>query len=441
MSTKLLRANKEIVLLFAAALAVRVSTSVWQVLYGFQGIPALFPVNTWGDFYAIYQGWLQSVSHGMLPYRDFATYTYPPLFLYALYPFYVIGGAVGASFPIVVSDAATSPLVYLIVKKLAKGRVALAAGLMYALCPFALFYEGYLWLSSQPMTFFMILAIYLLRSGKPKYSAFSMAIAVLFKQEALFILPVYGIWFAKWFKKSVWKGSLTFLLTVLAVSLPFLILFPVNYVLSLTHLLPSNPVGETCVNHLINRTTIAVCGTSTRSLIGLSVPAVASTTTAIQNAFPWEYLLNRVAQIVSPILFVVELPALIASRRAANALELFAVYSTIGFLMLFAFLTNILLSYHYLPIYALLFASTISRRTLLVSTIAPVAALFLLPEGLVAPILPLVALLVLLVVQDEPSKTRASPVGVPRPGSGSGARSLLRMLAIIRNRNERAKVD
>ena len=417
MNTKLLRANKAVIFLFATALALRVITSAWQVFFGLHGIPSLFPANTWGDFYGIYIGWLQFISHGMLPYRDFFTYIYTPLFLYVLYPFYVIGGAHAASIPIIVSDAATSPVAYLIVRKLASRRVSLVAGLMYAICPFALFYEGYLWLSSQPMTFFMLLAIYFLRSNKPTYSAFSMALAILFKQEALFILPAFGLWFAKWFKKSIRKGALTFLLTLLAVSLPFLILSPIGYLSSLSYLNPnSTPASAACVTKILNGTTIAVCGGATGALSGLTFPTSALTTmTPSTNAFPWEYFLNRLAEIVGPILFFVGLPALIASRRAANALELFAVYSTIGLLILFSFLTKITLSYHYLPVYALLFASTANRRALFVSTITPIIALFLLPEGLVSTLPPLIALLVILAIQDEPSKSVVAPTGAIRP--------------------------
>ena len=397
------RDNGKVLLVLAVALGARILVSAWQVHFGFQGIPTLFTVNTWADFYAIYQSWLQSVAHGMIPYRDFFSYTYPPLFLYALYPFYAIAGTSGASLPIIVSDAATSALVFLIANKLASPKLAMAAGLAYALCPFAVFYEGYLWLSSQPMTFFVLLALLLLRTNRPTQSAFALALAVLFKQEALFVLPVYGLWFARWSGGSKWKGVMTFLLTIVAASIPFLLISPGNYFLSLSHLVASGPARETCVNRVLNATTVAVCGGSGGGLNSLAFPPPALKTTVVPaNAFPWEYSLDRLAAIVGPLLLALEVPALIASRRARNALELFAAYSTVCLLMLFAYLTGILLSYHFLPVFALLFASATSRRTLLVATIAPFVALFLLPEGRITAILALVAILAILALQDEP---------------------------------------
>jgi hypothetical protein len=438
---RLLRGKKELVILLTVSFVLRLYTWVSRVYFGARGIPALFPPVAWNDFYGIYVVWLQSVSQGMLPYRDFLSYTYTPLFLYLLYPFYAIGGTQLAALPIISFDAATSSLVYLIVRRIASNRVSLLAGLAYAVCPFALFYEGYLWLSSQPMTFFILLTVLLLRRKKPISSALSMAVTILFKQEAIFMLPAFGVWFAKWFKRSIRRGTFAFLLTLLVVSLPFLVLAPVNYLWSLTYRNPAQ-IAETCVNQLINGTTVAVCGGSSAVLSHLVIPPASTTTSSAVSTFPWEYLLNILADIVAPILFVVELPAIISSRRAANGLELLAVYSTIGFLILFTFLTRLFLSYHYLPVYALLLASTRDRRTLLVTAAAPVIGLFLLPEGIAGSLTPLVALLLMLVIQDEPSKTKAAlsqiPLG-PGPVAGIAVGSPLgRSRSVTRDRSQAA---
>lgn len=416
MFIKFIRANKEVLFLFAIGLILRVSTSLSQIYFGLHGFTSLFPVNAWDDFHAIYAGWLHLVSQGLIPYRDFYTYTYTPLFLYALYPFYLVGGAHAASIPIIVSDAATSSVVYLIVKRLASGRMPLVAGLMYAVSPFALFYEGYLWMSSQPMTLFMLLAIYLLWSSKPGYSVFSMALAILVKQEALFILPVFGVWYATRFRRSMRRGVLIFLLTLFAVSLPFLIASPYGYLTSLNYLKPTPiPASSACTNQIVNSITVAVCGGATVGSNVLAFPvSTAATVISHTNVFPTEYILNRMSELLGPLLFLVMLPAMLVSRKALNSLGLFSTYSTVGFLTLYSLLGHPVFRYYYIPIYALLLASTTNRRTLLVSTIAPAVSLFILPSGPIQNVLPLVALLAVLAVQGEPRRnmTAAANVGL-----------------------------
>ena len=108
--------RRTILAILAVAAAVRVVTSLLQIAYGIHPIPGLFTVRVWDDFYFCYGGQLMSLSQGLLPYRDFA-YSYTPLFLYLLYPFYAIGVTQAAAIPIVLTDAATAPLVYLIVRK------------------------------------------------------------------------------------------------------------------------------------------------------------------------------------------------------------------------------------------------------------------------------------------------------------------------------------
>lgn len=93
------------------------------------------------DFDGLYVQQLVQLSHGLLPYRDFA-YSYPPLFLLVLYPFYLIGGANFAAVPIVVSDAATAVVIFYFVDRFASKRLALLSGLAYSLSPFAPIMKG-----------------------------------------------------------------------------------------------------------------------------------------------------------------------------------------------------------------------------------------------------------------------------------------------------------
>ena len=183
-----LKKERTLISIIAIAFISRAVTSFIQIGFPTLSVPGptWWPWGTWtgpilwSDFFDYYLPALKYMSQGFLPYRDFP-YAYLPFFLYSMYPFYHLGGDYAAAIPIIASDALTAPLVYLIAKKVANDRVALVAGLAYALSPLALVNEGYLWLSSQPMTFFIILSIYLLKEKRPLLSIISLATAILFK--------------------------------------------------------------------------------------------------------------------------------------------------------------------------------------------------------------------------------------------------------------------
>ena len=174
--------RRSIILVFAVALLARTIVSLLQISYGVQPIPGLFVVTPWGDFHGLYVQQLSNLGQGLVPYRDFA-YSYTPLFLYVLYPFYALGGSNTAAIPLVAADILTAVMVFLLVQKHASSRIAFVAGLGYALSPLALFEVGYLWLSSQPMAFLMLLAIYLLKEDRPVHAWATLAVATLVKQE------------------------------------------------------------------------------------------------------------------------------------------------------------------------------------------------------------------------------------------------------------------
>ncbi|MCL4518281.1 MAG: hypothetical protein M1587_03695 [Thaumarchaeota archaeon] len=138
-------------LIFAVAAVARFVIAFLQLIHGIQNMNWLQLIS-WSDFYQIYGNQLASLSHGLLPYLNFG-YWYTPLFLYTLYLFYLFGGIHLASVPMLLADTAMAPLIYLIVLMRSNERVATIAGLLYALFPVALFVEGYLWLSSEPMAF------------------------------------------------------------------------------------------------------------------------------------------------------------------------------------------------------------------------------------------------------------------------------------------------
>ena len=406
--------TKEIVLLIGIAIGVRVVASLVQVQYGVRGVPGL-PLSTWSDFYVVYAQWLGYVQKGLMPYRDFYTYKYSPLFLYALYPFFVAAGAKAASIPIVVSDAATAVLVYLIAKSFSGNRVAFAAGLLYAFAPFVLYYEDYLWLSSQPMTFFLILSVYLFKESRPVLSFASLAVAVMFKQQALFILPAYLLLYYKEHRASIPKGVGIFVAIVIVVSLPFLIAAPRDYIGSLNYFSvylgppePALPIASGIVNSATPAPNpLGTCGVQT--IPGLYTGTLCG---SVVNAkeFAASLLAGRLDQIASflePLLLVLIAPALYVSRRSQSFLQMLCIYSLLACLVLFADFAEPSLGYYFVPVYALIFASVVDKRTLLLGVATALLSVTI-PEGPFQVILPLGYLFVLMALQDPPGSRRDS---------------------------------
>ncbi len=408
MSSKLLRPNKEIILLFALALILRIFVSALQVYFDLQDLTLPFPITAWHDFYVTYVVWLHSVSQGMIPYRDFFTYTYTPLFLYALYPFYLIGGAHAAAIPIVVSDAATSPVVYLLAKRLTSQRIAFVAGVTYAICPFALFYEGYLWLSSQPMAFFLMLSIYYMRSGKPTASFVAYGVSTMFKQQAVLILPAFLAWQFMKYRRRVWKGVALLLSVVFIVSLPFLLVSGGQYGASLGYqfLGSLSQVGTSHVTVAVGSLT-----QNTSSIILKPCPETLPTggTPFACIKYPNPMLSSVLTSLdwisdalVIPFLFLAG-AALFPSRQVRSQVELLLSYSLVCFLVLFSITVHVVAAYYFVPFYALLFSSAGTRRALLVPLVAS-TSIMILPTGNFTLVMALASMLVMVGLQDQASR-------------------------------------
>jgi 4-amino-4-deoxy-L-arabinose transferase-like glycosyltransferase len=403
------RVTKDVVLLFVIAIGVRAAISLLQVTYGIRSFPFGFPLSSWGDFYAGYAQWLVFIQKGLIPYRDFYTYKYTPLFIYTLYPFFAAAGARAAAIPIVVSDAATAVLVYLIAKRFAGNRVGFAAGLLYAFAPFVLYYEDYLWLSSQPMTFFMILAVYLLKEERPVLSFASLAVAAMFKQEAIFLLPAYLLLYFKGYRASMPKGIAVFLAIVLIVSLPFLILAPIDYIgslnyfqLSLGPLEPAAPIASSIVNAVApSPNPLGTCALQT--IPGLYTGTLCGSVVNLKE-FAASLVAGRIDQIATflePLLLLILAPALYVSRRAQNFAQMLCIYSLLLSLFLFQEYVEPSLAYYFVPVYALIFASVLNRLTLVLATATALLSLTI-SEGPFQIILPLGFLFALVAVQGTP---------------------------------------
>jgi Gpi18-like mannosyltransferase len=361
--------------LLGIALALRVLIGTIQISHGIQQIPFL-PLSSWHDYYQTYGFELHSLQIGLLPYRDFYS-NYPPLFLYGLYMFYAVGGIHAGSIPILLADSATAPVIYLIALRNTNEKIAFLAGMAYCFFPLALIMEGYLWLSSQPMVFFLILSVYFLQEEQVILSTFALALATLFKQEAIFILPAYLVWCVSKKKMSdIWKTCILFTVVLVSVSIPFLIEAPTDYLYMMSYqlLYPTlnyqGLIPQTLAIHgLLAQSTIVstmVKSCSTQVPQTLTAPFVACGVTYSTASVPlWTSLSGRIVALINfaldfsyiPIFLLVG-PMLYFYRRKDDFLELACAYSVTGSLLIFSFLVHGVWLYYFIPAYALIFSST-----------------------------------------------------------------------------------
>lgn len=412
--------RRTLIIILAIASVSRAITSSIQIAYGLPSSLTWWPWGTWTgpilwhDFSEYYLPQLQHLSQGFLPYRDFG-YSYLPLFLYSLFPFYYLGGGYAAAIPIVVSDALTAPLIYLIVIKVASKRVALVAGLAYALSPIALVSEGYLWLSGQPMTFFIILAIYLHRDNRPLLSIISLATAFLFKQEVLFVLLPYLFFYVRGHGKKALKGVGLFITIIFVVVSPFLILEPVVFIHSTAYYFPLDigPIEPsrlaTGAGNSLPSVLIATKHCTNTIITNFYTGAICGTNVNMQELPPLllEEKIFAAASLLEPVLFIIFLVGLFAARRSPNILELASAYSIVGFLVIFSQLVHSSYAYYFIPVYALMLASATNRRNLAVGVFGASASA-LISENIFQTILPMILLFAIVVIYDKESARRTS---------------------------------
>ncbi|HYB02914.1 MAG TPA: glycosyltransferase family 39 protein [Nitrososphaerales archaeon] len=411
--------RKIILWLFAIALISRAIVAIIQIAYGISSelnyetyIYGYFNpgLEIYHDFYGYYVTQLIDLSKGMMPYKDFA-YSYPPLFLYSLYPFFKLGGEYAASIPILLADAATSPLIYVIVRRFAGERISLAAGISYAISPFFLIYEGYLWFSSQPMTFFLLLAIYLLFNNKLFYSSAVLAIAILFKQEILFILPFYFMWCLKYYKRSdIEKGIIIIVATLGIVSLPFLLATPGGYVTSVSYATLDH-------SYIPPLSSVAISGNSTQTASSIGTQSLTCslvsntwrssvcnygslTYTDFKSQLSWTVIFSwPFLNIISPFLALpligVSLYYTYVLRRADKSFTILSGLILLVFITIFDIEIHSIFRYYFIPVYALLLIATTDRYSLGISIGAPLVSLVL-PSGAVQLLPPLIGMLAIL---------------------------------------------
>lgn len=432
--------RRTVLWLFAIALLSRAVIALLQIAYGINNqvnldVYLYGPFNPgfeiYHDFYGYYVVQLADLSKGLIPYKNFG-YSYPPLFLYALYPFFSLGGQYAASIPILLTDAATSPLIYLLARRYTSQKISVIAGLSYALSPFFLLYEGYLWFSSQPMTFFLLLSFYLLLIEKPVYSSAALALSILFKQEIIFVLPVYLLMYATHFKKDLFKGLTVLCALIFLISLPFLIIAPTGYVASVSYstlahsYIPLSPSGNqtSSISSASSQTSASLtCNTLSNTWRSLVCNYGGFTYTDHKVVVPWTVIftgpfLNTISFWIAVPLFVIASYYLLILRKNENVFLLSSALLLMAFVSIFDFEVHSVYRYYNIPVYALILASSNSRGTLLIASVIPVLTLFL-PSGPVQLIPPLFSILALLIINY--SKTpelnftliEANPAAIP----------------------------
>jgi 4-amino-4-deoxy-L-arabinose transferase-like glycosyltransferase len=407
----------------AIAATARISASVAQVL-GSQFWPTWLPgPSIWGDF-GIYISDLGLIMQGYLPYRDFS-FNYGPLFLYSMIPFYEISPYL-ASIPSLIADTITSLLIYLSAKPIAGSRLAIALGLGYALSPYVVINEGYLWLSSQPMTMFVIGALYLMRRNQPLAGLLSLALAALFKQEALFILPPFLLAYWRRYGRRVVNGIIAGSLTLLAGISPFLALAPRATLYSLMYgpFINLGPIEPSRLPEYLGRFGSATASTDASCHI-LTIPGAYTGTLCGSLLNTSQFLnslgyasLERFGLVVEPILLLLFAISLFAIRRSPVLLEISSAYSLLVFLFFFSTFVHELFAYYLLPVYAILAAYSTSRLAATATVTAIVIATFT-PEGPFAFLLPLLTVFSLIIIESNRLSRNLPSVGISQPSETS----------------------
>ncbi len=411
--------RKTILWLFAIALVSRAIIALLQITYGIDNqvnldwylYGAFNPgFELYHDFYGYYVVQLANLSKGLIPYKDFG-YSYPPLFLYLLYPFFKLGGQHLASIPIWLADAVTAPVIYLIVKHIVSEKIAIFAGLSYAISPFFLLYEGYLWYSSQPMTLFLLFALYFLLVKRPMIASIMIGVAILLKQEVIFILPIFFVWTAIYYRKDLLRGMSVIGAMVASVSIPFLLLAPRLYISDLSYgLYPAYPSGSSATNATSDPSTTASLATTSlscqtfsdtwRSLVcnfGTFTYTDIKHTPGLSVLFSPAFLNSISLWLGIPLVCIICYYLFIFRHNFNGSILIISSATAMTiFVAIFDVEIHSIYRYYLVPVYALILISSYDRNSLLLAVFTPIVSLFL-PSGSIQLIPPLACIIWILI--------------------------------------------
>ncbi|MFX0094658.1 MAG: hypothetical protein ACFFBD_23180, partial [Candidatus Hodarchaeota archaeon] len=177
----------------------------------------------WGE-------WVLSFGQGVAANYYFMT----PVFLYFLLPFgYPLFPPQLLAIPLILTDSLTIIPLYLTIKELGKDdRLALYGSILYLLSPLNIFYLGVVWLSTGPIIFLFVWSIYFLVRKEYQAANLCFALTIMTKQIVLFfMLPFYIIVFLQCGWKAAGKRFGEFSLVCFLLSLPYILLTPVDYIL------------------------------------------------------------------------------------------------------------------------------------------------------------------------------------------------------------------
>ncbi len=228
------------------------SSIIWNRKVHF--LPNGIDFSGFADFSYYYKAWVDGwFTQNWYPFSDWHEaaeggealdmYSYPPIFLYFLVLIWRPGmNDLWLAFPMIVADAACAGMVYLIIKKMFKDKretfLAFIGGIVMALSPINVIYDGVYWLNPGPVTLFTLITFYFLINRKWRQTFFWLAIATMTKQNALFFTyPVFFIMLGERIReKGTKKGSfesimiaLFYVLVCLFISFPWIFITPVFY--------------------------------------------------------------------------------------------------------------------------------------------------------------------------------------------------------------------
>jgi len=253
---------------FSIALAVAVKLAVYHLSvinfltysYHYYWDMSFWVVEAYADFSAYYMTFVNQFLQGYLPYtpelwapEGVQVYIYPPLFLYITTAFYFLPveqlfpdlralAAAGhdlhfarVGFSFVAFDLATCVVIYATVRLVTRspGLPPLAT-LLYALNPISLWWGDYIWMSTPIHLFFLVLGFHFMLRGQLRWAAFWVAIATMVKQTAGLLLPVILLLELARSPRRAVISALIMGSVGVALSMPYLILYPSNYIHSIT---------------------------------------------------------------------------------------------------------------------------------------------------------------------------------------------------------------
>ncbi|NHJ47931.1 MAG: hypothetical protein FK733_09095 [Asgard group archaeon] len=234
-------------------------------------------IRGFADFSFYYNSWITAwyenswyLYEWSEPINVYDFYSYPPVFMYFLILTWRPGMSdLWMAFPMIFADAACAGVVYLILKETNKTKtsqvIAIIGGILMAIAPINVIYDGIYWLNPGPVTLLTIIAFYFAVKKKWWQAFLWLGIATMTKQNALFFTyPMFMVMVGQKIREkriveavleSIMIAAL-FVGVCLLLSVPYIFIDPYQYG---RHMLfpgrpielrfePIDPVSNDCVS-------------------------------------------------------------------------------------------------------------------------------------------------------------------------------------------------